>query len=167
MNFQDNTVSFRGEILLNLSTSDYEFFVNMYNSLLNNRLYPYPLTDSCKIALKRTYLVREPEKFDSKMTFKTFATILIEKKEGKKKVPVLPFDEGFEEIFNDVVDFEIRNIRILRGQNKGLQKRFYLNYKGCKRLIQFLELSLFLYSLIWIMELLFEINQIFSVLFSY
>lgn len=123
MNFQDNTVSFRGEILLNLSTSDYEFFVNMYNSLLNNRLYPYPLTDSCKITLKQTYLVRELEKFDSKMTFKTFAPILIEKKEGNKKVPVLPFDEGFEEIFNDIVDFEIRNIRLLRGQNKGLQKR--------------------------------------------
>lgn len=123
MNFQDDTVSFRGDILLNLSTSDYEFFVNMYNSLLNNRLYPYPLTDSCKIALKRTYLVREPEKFDSKMTFKTFAPILIEKKEGNKKVSVLPFDEEFEEVFNDVIDFEIRNIRLLRGQNRGLQKR--------------------------------------------
>jgi CRISPR-associated endoribonuclease Cas6 len=123
MNFQDDTVSFRGDILLNLSTSDYEFFVNMYNSLLNNRLYPYPLTDSCKIALKRTYLLREPEKFDSKMTFKTFAPILIEKKEGNKKVPVLPFDEEFEEVFNDVVDFEIKNIRLLRGQHKGLQKR--------------------------------------------
>ncbi|WAM36143.1 CRISPR-associated endoribonuclease Cas6 [Caldicellulosiruptor acetigenus] len=123
MNFQDDTVSFRGDILLNLSTSDYEFFVNMYNSLLNNRLYPYPLTDSCKIALKRTYLLREPEKFDSKMTFKTFAPILIEKKEGNKKVPVLPFDEEFEEVFNDVIDFEIRNIRLLRGQNRELQKR--------------------------------------------
>lgn len=51
MNFQDDTVSFKGDILLNLSTSDYEFFVNMYNSLLNNRLYPYPLTDSARLRL--------------------------------------------------------------------------------------------------------------------
>ena len=123
MNFQDDTVYFRGDIMFNLSTSDYEFFVNMYNSLLNSNLYPYPLTDNCKIALKRMYLVKEPEKFDSKMVFKTFSPILIEKKEGNKKVPVLPFDEGFEDVFNDVVDFEIRNVRLLRGQNKGLHKR--------------------------------------------
>ncbi|ADQ08189.1 CRISPR-associated protein Cas6 [Caldicellulosiruptor hydrothermalis 108] len=123
MNFQDDTVSFRGDIMLNISTSDYEFFVNMYNSLLNNRLYPYDLTESCKIKLKRMYLVREPEQFSSTMTFKTFAPVLIEKKEGNKKVPVLPFSKDFEEVLNDVVDFEIRNIRLLRGQNKGLQKR--------------------------------------------
>ncbi|ADL41485.1 CRISPR-associated protein Cas6 [Caldicellulosiruptor obsidiansis OB47] len=123
MNFQDDTVYFRGDIMFNLSTSDYEFFVNMYNSLLNSNLYPYPLTDNCKIALKRMYLVKEPEKFDSKMVFKTFSPILIEKKEGNKKVPVLPFDEGFEDVFNEVVDFEIRNVRLLRGQNKGLHKR--------------------------------------------
>ncbi|ADQ47257.1 CRISPR-associated protein Cas6 [Caldicellulosiruptor kronotskyensis 2002] len=123
MNFQDDTVFFRGDIMLNISTSDYEFFVNMYNSLLNNRLYPCHLTENCKIELKRMYLVREPEQFRSTMMFKTFAPILIEKKEGNKKVPVLPYDEGFEDIFNEVVDFGIRNIRLLRGQNKGLQKR--------------------------------------------
>ncbi len=123
MNFQDDTVSFRGDIMLNISTSDYEFFVNVYNSLLNNRLYPYHLTETYDIKLKGMYLVKEPEQFNSTMTFKTFAPILIEKKEGNKKVPVLPYDEGFEEILNNVVDFEIRNIRLLRGQNKGLQKR--------------------------------------------
>ncbi|ERM91452.1 CRISPR-associated protein Cas6 [Caldanaerobacter subterraneus subsp. yonseiensis KB-1] len=124
MNFTtDNKVLFRGDIVLNLSTSDYEFFINIYNSLINNPLYPYNLTETYKIKLKRTYLVKEPEEFNTTMAFKTFSPILIEKKEEDKKMPVLPFDERFEEVFNDVVDFEIRNIRLLRGQNKGLQKK--------------------------------------------
>lgn len=59
------------------------------------------------------YLVRELEKFDLKMIFKMFVLILIEKKEGNKKVFVLFFDEEFEEVFNDVVDFEIKNICFL------------------------------------------------------
>ena len=123
MNFADDKVMFRGDIVLNLSTSDYEFFVNMYNSLINNHLYPYNLTDNCKIKLKRMYLVKEPEQFNRVMAFKTFSPILIEKKGESKKIPVLPYEDGFEDVFNEVADFEIRNIRSLRGQNRGLQKK--------------------------------------------
>ncbi|WPX08953.1 CRISPR-associated endoribonuclease Cas6 [Anaerocellum danielii] len=124
MNFSDDKVLFRGDIVLNISTSDYEFFVNIYNSLLSSKLYPHKLTDSSlEITFKKAYLVKEPEQFLSPMVFKTFSPVLIEKKEGDDKVPVLPYEEGFEEVLNDVIDFEIRNIRILRGQNRGLHKR--------------------------------------------
>ncbi|KAF2960853.1 CRISPR-associated endoribonuclease Cas6 [Fervidobacterium sp. 2310opik-2] len=123
MNITNNSVLFKGDISLNLSTSDYEFFINMYNGLINNQLYPYNLTEVHKIKLKRSYLMREPESFDTTMRFKTFSPILIERKDGNEKIPVLPFDERFEEFFNEFVDFEIRNIRILRGQNKGLQRK--------------------------------------------
>lgn len=123
MNFTDDKVLFRGDIVLNLSTSDYEFFVNMYNSLINNCLYPYALTGNCEIRLRRMYLIREPERFNTTMTFKTFSPILIEKKEEGKKIPVLPHQKEFEDVFNNIVDFEIRNIRSLRGQNRGLQDK--------------------------------------------
>ncbi|WAM31481.1 CRISPR-associated endoribonuclease Cas6 [Caldicellulosiruptor naganoensis] len=124
MNFLNDKVLFKGDIVLNISTSDYEFFVNIYNSLVNHKLYPHKLSDSClEITLKKMYLVREPEQFSSTMTFETFSPVLIEKKEGDDKVPVLPYDKGFEEILNDVIDFQIRNIRILRGQNMGLHKK--------------------------------------------
>jgi len=135
MNFADDKVMFRGDIVLNLSTSDYEFFVNIYNGLISSKLYPHKLADSCKIKLKRTYLVKEPEQFSSNMTFKTFSPVLIEKKEGDDKIPVLPYDEGFEEVLNDVIDFEIRNIRILRGQNRGLHKRISFKPINVKKIV--------------------------------
>lgn len=135
MNFLGDKVFFRGDIVLNLSTSDYEFFVNIYNGLISSKLYPYKLAGSCEIELKRAYLVKEPEQFSSTMTFKTFSPVLIEKKEGDDKIPVLPYDKGFEEVLNDVVDFEVRNIRILRGQNRGLNKRISFKPINIKKIV--------------------------------
>lgn len=135
MNFTDNEVLFRGDIVLSLSTSDYEFFVNIYNSLINTNLYPHKLANECEIELKKAYLVKEPEQFSSSMTFKTLSPILIEKKEGNEKVPILPYDEGFEDVFNEVVDFELRNIRVLRGQNKGLNKRLGFKPINVKKIV--------------------------------
>lgn len=47
----------------------------------------------------------------------------------------MPYEEGFEEILNDVIDFEIRNIRILRGQNRGLHKRISFKPKNIKKTV--------------------------------
>jgi len=135
MNFSDDKVLFRGDIVLNLSTSDYEFFVNIYNSLISSKLYPHKLTNNCEIKLRRAYLIKEPEQFSSTMTFKTFSPVVIEKKEGDDKIPILPYDEGFEEVLNDVIDFEIRNIRILRGQNRGLYKRISFKPINVKKIV--------------------------------
>lgn len=136
MNFVEDKVLFRGDIVLNLSTSDYEFFVNIYNSIIRNELYPHNIFGGTSIRLKRMSLIKEPQQFAPTMTFKTFSPILIEKKEKDKKVPILPYEDGFEDALNEVVDFEIRNIRILRGiQNRGLQKRLLFKPLNIKKTV--------------------------------
>ncbi|GLI52450.1 CRISPR-associated endoribonuclease Cas6 [Thermodesulfovibrio yellowstonii] len=97
-----------GYVSLIVSSSDYEFIVNLYNGLLENKSFKF--SDDLTLFLKRIIMLNEKKIENSRVTFKTLCPALIETKEGK---PILPFDniEDFNREFNAVHDRILKDIR--------------------------------------------------------
>ncbi|MFN7065097.1 MAG: CRISPR-associated endoribonuclease Cas6 [Aquificaceae bacterium] len=101
-----------------LSSSDYEFLINLYNGLLKIRAFPF--NKDIKIDIFRIIPVDKKPVISNKAVFKTLSPILIEDKEGK---PIFGNDKSFDmDVFNrELNEIQDRILITLRG--KGLKKR--------------------------------------------
>lgn len=105
-----------------VSSSDYEFIVNLYNGLLENKFFRF--SDDITLKLKNVIMLNEKKIKADSTTFKTFCPVLIETKEGK---PILPSDniDAFNAEFNAIHDRILKDIR-----GEGLKKE--LEFKPIK-----------------------------------
>lgn len=109
---------------LNISSSDYEFLVHLTNGLLQDKLYPFRISNNNSFTFHSSVYIKDTPVVSEQVTFRTLSPILIEKVENGKKEPVLPFDDGFLETLNIIADMEISSIRYMQtGQKQGLKKR--------------------------------------------
>lgn len=112
------------QFYVNISSSDYEFIINLTNGLLQDNLYPFPMPNGNSFVLKSSTYIRDTDIRDEKVTFKALSPILIERTINGKKHPVTPFDNDFIDYFNTVVDMEVSSIRYLQtGEKRGLKRR--------------------------------------------
>lgn len=97
-----------GYVSLIVSSSDYEFMVNLYNGLLENKSFQF--SDELTFMLKRIFMLNEKKIENDSVTFKTLCPALIETKDGK---PILPSDnvEDFNIEFNAIHDRIFKDIR--------------------------------------------------------
>ncbi|MCS7164419.1 MAG: CRISPR-associated endoribonuclease Cas6 [Thermodesulfovibrio sp.] len=95
-------------ISLIVSSSDYEFIVNLYNGLLESRVFKF--FDEQNLILKRIFMLKEKKIETDSVIFKTLCPALIETKDEK---PILPFDdiEKFNAEFNAIHDRILKDIR--------------------------------------------------------
>lgn len=101
-----------------ISSSDYQFMVNMYNGLLEIKEFDF--SNDIKLKLSRVFMLNEKKINGEEAVFKTNSPILIEDKNGK---PVLPIADSISPIayFND--NFNATHDRILKDiRGEGLYK---------------------------------------------
>jgi CRISPR-associated endoribonuclease Cas6 len=101
-----------------ISSSDYQFMVNMYNGLLEIKEFDF--SNDIKLKINRVFMLNEKKISGDEVVFKTNAPILIEDKNGK---PVLPIADSLSPIayFND--NFNAIHDRILKDiRGEGLYK---------------------------------------------
>lgn len=103
-----------GYISFIISSSDYEFIVNLYNGLLESKTFQFK--DGLTLNFKRVFMLNEKRIENDTVVFKTLSPALIETKDGK---PILPFDrlEAFNSEFNAIHDRILKDIR-----GKGLKR---------------------------------------------
>lgn len=112
-----------------VSSSDYQFIVNLYNGLLETKEFDF--SNDIKLKLDRVFMVNEKKINNGEVVFKTNSPILIEDKNGKPVLP--PFGKGgmggfsdtnlnaFNEHFNAIHNRILENIRGENGKKgKGL-----------------------------------------------
>jgi len=97
-----------GYISFIVSSSDYEFIVNLYNGLLETKSFQF--SDDINLVLKRAIMLNEKRIETDSVAFKTLSPVLIETKEGK---PILPSDtlDAFNREFNSIHDRILKDIR--------------------------------------------------------
>lgn len=97
-----------GYISFIVSSSDYEFMVNLYNGLLENKSFQF--SDDLTLMQKRIIMLNEKKIENNTIAFKTLCPVLIEKKDGK---PILPFENigVFNTEFNTIHDRILKDIR--------------------------------------------------------
>lgn len=78
-----------------LSSSDYEFVMNLYNGLIKMKRFEY--SSDIKFEYLNSMLLNEKDITENEITFKTLSPILVENKNEK---PVLPIQESLQN-FND------------------------------------------------------------------
>lgn len=74
------------QVSLFISSSDYQFIVNLYNGLLDIKEFKF--NDDITLKLNRVYMLNEKKITEDKVTFKTNAPILIENRNGKPLLPM-------------------------------------------------------------------------------
>lgn len=94
-----------------ISSSEYQFMVNLYNGLLEIKEFKF--NDDIVLKLGRVFMLNEKKITDNEVEFKTNAPILIEDKECK---PMLPIDGPlpiafFNDHFNAIHDRILKDIR--------------------------------------------------------
>jgi CRISPR-associated endoribonuclease Cas6 len=96
-----------------ISSSDYQFMINLYNGLLN--LKEFKFNDDICLKLDRVFMLNEKKINTSEVVFKTNSPVLIEDEKGK---PVLPLNDptapplkSFNEHFNAIHDRILKDIR--------------------------------------------------------
>lgn len=120
----DDNIYCNKQFIINISSSDYEFIINLTNGLLQDSLYPFQIPNRNSFILKNSTYVKENEINNDVITLKAISPILIERTINGKKYPVTPFDNDFADYFNTVIDMEISSIRFLQtGEKKGLFRR--------------------------------------------
>lgn len=112
-----------------VSSSDYQFIVNLYNGLLETKEFDF--SNDIKLKLDRVFMVNEKKINSDVVVFKTNTPISIEDKNGKPVLP--PFEKGgtggfsdkdletFNAHFNAIHNGILENIRGENGKKgKGL-----------------------------------------------
>ncbi len=96
-----------------LSSSDYQFMVNVYNGLLE--LKQFRFNDDILLKLKKVFMLNEKKIDGNEAMFRTNAPVLIEDKFGKPILPIAsdPFSASFNEHFNAI---HSRILKDLRGE---------------------------------------------------
>lgn len=101
----EDLISIKDRVILNISTSDYEFGINIYNGLLQMNTFKYKgfILEKIKISL-----VKENFIGCSEITVKTMSPICIKDKEGKF---LSPNDENYEKELNYAANQSLINSR--------------------------------------------------------
>ncbi|MCF6155077.1 MAG: CRISPR-associated endoribonuclease Cas6 [Candidatus Brocadia sp.] len=119
-----------------VSSSDYQFMINLYNGLLKIKEFDF----GSKIILKlgKIFLLNEREIRGDEVIFKTNSPVLIEDRDGK---PILPFQissdvspqfsalslRSFNDHFNEIHDRILSDLRGVNGKKgQGLQRKMEL-----------------------------------------
>lgn len=107
---EDTVFSFRENSFINflVSSCDYEFIVNLYNGILENRTFNY--NRDINLTMKGIHLLKEKIINSDCVAFKTLSPILIESKDER---PILPFEniDDFTKEFNSIHDRILKDIR--------------------------------------------------------
>lgn len=94
-----------------ISSSDYEFIINLYNGLLE--MGNFDFSSDINLRLHRVTMLKEKKIVEDEVTFKTLSPVLIETKDEK---PLTPEDNNltlFNKEFNAIHD---RILKDMRGQ---------------------------------------------------
>ncbi|SHH81668.1 CRISPR-associated protein, Cas6 family [Caloranaerobacter azorensis DSM 13643] len=94
-----------GKIILNISSPDHEFMINLYNGLLKNVEFEYK---GYRLKKERVRLIREKKILKDRAIFKTLSPIYIKDKVGNS---LSPEDEKYEENLNYILDLTLKNFR--------------------------------------------------------
>jgi CRISPR-associated endoribonuclease Cas6 len=88
-----------------VSTPDYEFFLNLYNGLVDMKQFEYKnfILDKVKVSM-----IREKEIIKNEVCFLTLSPIFIQ---DKNKKPLTYEDESFINELNYITDLNLRNYR--------------------------------------------------------
>ncbi|MFN3479505.1 MAG: CRISPR-associated endoribonuclease Cas6 [Thermodesulfovibrionales bacterium] len=102
-----------------ISSSDYQFIVNLYNGLLDMREFPF--NEKIILRLNKVFMLNERSIKEDAVLFRTNSPVLIEDKDGE---PLLPLDEDgrpllpsdrklqvFNEHFNAIHDRILKDVR--------------------------------------------------------
>lgn len=92
-----------------LSSSDYNFIVNLYNGLLE--LKEFKFSDDILLRLEKVFMLHEKKISGDDMMFKTNSPILIEDKDGKPLLPSAANLQSFNGHFNAIHDRILKDIR--------------------------------------------------------
>lgn len=109
-----------------VSSSDYEFIVNLYNGLLEKKSFKF--SDDINIVFKRAFMLNEKKIETENVTFKTLSPILIETKDEKPILPDPDNIESFNKEFNAIHDRILKDIR-----GYGLKKEIKLEVLKIKK----------------------------------
>lgn len=114
----------KDRIILNITTPDYEFGINVYNGLLNLQSFQYKGYYLKKL---RINLVREKFISEEKVEFKTMSPICIKNKDNEF---ISPQDALYIEELNYIVD---KNLAAHRGY--GLKKPLQFEERSMKKIV--------------------------------
>lgn len=95
----------KDKVIMNISTPDYEFFINLYNGLLNIKEFKYKDFTLNKV---RMSIVKEKNINEESIIFNTLSPICVKDKDNK---PVDIKDVKFEQELNYIVDKSLESYR--------------------------------------------------------
>lgn len=109
-----------------VSSSDYQFMVNLYNGLL--KVKEFEFGNKIILKLEKVFLLNEREIRGDEVIFRTNSPVLIEDRDGK---PILPFQissavspQSFNDHFNEIHDRILSDLRGVNGKKgQGLQRK--------------------------------------------
>lgn len=115
-----------------ISSSNYEFIMNLYNGLLSIKSFNF--NDDITLKLEHCYILKEKQISEDQVVFKTNSPILIEDSNENKNKPLLPINEdgsplneselnNFNSHFNEIHD---RILKDLRHESPGLFRKLEL-----------------------------------------
>lgn len=107
-----DTFKIEDRVILNVSSPDSEFMVNLYNGLMNKKFFQYK---SFSMELIRVSMVQEKSVDKDEGLFSTVSPLVVKSKEGR----FIEFQEDmFEGELNYIADINLKNFR-----GYGLKKR--------------------------------------------
>lgn len=128
-------------ICMHISSSDYEFMVNLYNGLLEMKEFKF--NDEIKLSLQKVYMLNEKKINSNEVIFKTLSPILLEEQvvdeeTGRKKDRVIlapmkegGMDEEFNKVFSSIHSGILKDIR-----GEGCNSLEFTSIKLKKRVIK-------------------------------
>lgn len=102
----NNTIHINDEVIIYISTADYEFGINIYNALLNIKDFTYK--NQYNLKKVRISLVKEKKINEEEVVFKTMSPICIKDKNDHY---LNPDDENYENELNYVVNTQLDALR--------------------------------------------------------
>jgi CRISPR-associated endoribonuclease Cas6 len=102
---RDNYFNIQDRVILNISTADYEFGINLYNGLLNIKEFRYK---DFTLVKKKISLCKEKFTTEEKVLFKSLSPIHIRDIENQ---PISPDDDRFNTELNYIVNKMLESYR--------------------------------------------------------
>lgn len=103
---QNDVIKINDRLILNISTADYEFGINIYNALLNTKSYTYK--NQYTLNKIKINLIREKNITSEEVVFKTMSPICIKDKNNNF---LSPDDSMYENELNYAVDTQLLAFR--------------------------------------------------------
>lgn len=102
---QDDTFVVNGDVIINFSTPDLEFGINLYNGLLKIKEFEYK---EFKLIKQKIFLLKDKHINNQEVTLKTLSPVFVKDKNNQH---IMPWDEGFTSELNYILDLELENYR--------------------------------------------------------